>query len=153
MSRRIKVLIAGTTALFVIGFGVALAAWLVSGSGNGAAKAGSLTTLTVNSATAATADLYPGGTGALYLSVTNPNNLALNIVSVSPNGAITSDKPGCGAADVTFTAKTGLSVALLANESNHTFNLPAAVTMVAAAADECQGATFTIPVTVQASTP
>ena len=69
------------------------------------------------------------------------------------NGAITSDKAGCGAADVTFNNQTGLNIAIAANAANFAFDLPGAVTMLGTAANACQDATFTIPVTVNASTP
>lgn len=159
MSRRIKILLAATMALVVAGVGIAVAAWLVSGTGSGSAKAGSLTSITVNSATA-TADLYPGGTGKLFLNVTNPNNIPLKIVSVTaipdPSFTITSNQPGCGAADLTFTPQSGLNIALAAAPAagaTVAFDLPGAVSMPASAANACQGATFTIPVSVNASTP
>ena len=155
MSRRIKILLAATMALVLAGVGIAVAAWLVSGTGSGSAKAGSLTSINVNSATA-TADLYPGGTGKLFLNVTNPNNIPLKIVSVTaipdPSFTITSNQPGCGAADLTFTNQSGLNIALAAG-ATVAFDLPGAVSMPASAANACQGATFTIPVSVNASTP
>ena len=72
MSRQKRILIGGTAMFLIVGLGVAIAAWLVTGSGNGAAKAGELTTINVNAGTA-DRSLYPGGTGSLELSVTNPN--------------------------------------------------------------------------------
>ena len=76
MSRRFKIVLIAALAVLVAGTSVAIAAWLVSGSGNGTAKAGNLGTLTVNSATASP-DLYPGGTGKLYLNVTTTSTIPL----------------------------------------------------------------------------
>ena len=39
MSRQKRILIGGTAMFLIVGLGVAIAAWLVTGSGNGAAKA------------------------------------------------------------------------------------------------------------------
>jgi hypothetical protein len=151
MSRRARILTGGTAVFLIVGLGVAIAAWLVSGSGNGAAKAGELTTINVAAGTP-TGDLYPGGSGALELSVTNPNTLPLVITSVSANGAITSDDGLCAGTNVTFTGVTGLSTALPVGGPT-AVSLPGAVTMVVNADNACQGATFTIPVTVNAETP
>lgn len=152
MSRRIKISVAAAMAVVVAGAGVAVAAWLVSGSGSGSAKAGSLGTLTVNSATAS-ADLYPGGSGKLFLKVTSGSTIPLKITGVTGTGAITSDDVECAGTNVTFANQTGLNIPIAANATNYAFDLPSAVTMIADAADACQGATFTIPVTVNAETP
>ncbi len=151
MKRSSKVtLIAGL--VIALTAGIALAAWLVSGNGSGSAKAGSLTAITVHAATP-TADLYPGGAGKLYLNVGNPNAFDLKITGVSrTSGAIVSDAQGCDASSVTFADQTGLNVSLAGNANNFTFSVDG-VTMAAGAATECQGATFTIPVKVDAQTP
>jgi hypothetical protein len=75
--------------------GIIVAAWSTSGSGNGYAKAGSASALTIGDASASTsADLYPGATGAVKLKVTNPNSFPVRITAVSKQaaGSITSDK-------------------------------------------------------------
>ncbi len=104
--------------------------------------------LTTESATVA-ADLYPGGTGALSLRVRNPNPFATTLRAVSPNGAITSDSAACndGGHGVTFAGVSGLSLVVPASSSAQ-FDLADAVAMAEDSADACQGATFTIPVSL-----
>jgi hypothetical protein len=130
--------------------GAAIAAWSVSGSGSGYAKATTATLLTVGDASASTsADLYPGGTGAVKLMVTNPNGFAVRITSVSGTGTITSDKgAACNASTgVTFTNQSGLTLDL-AGGATSTFTLAGAVAMSNSSDNSCQGALFTIPVSV-----
>jgi hypothetical protein len=137
-------------ALGVIGAGVAVAAWNVTGSGSGYAKAGSASALTIEDATASTvADLYPGATGAAKLKVTNPNLFGVRITTVTGAGAITSDKgASCDAATgVAFTNLTGQTLDVAAG-AMQTFTLAGAVAMSNASDDACQGAVFTIPVSV-----
>ncbi len=148
-----------TAALAVAGVavvvaGIAIAAWAVTGSGTGYAKAGSSSALTLSDASASTsADLYPGVTGAVKLKVSNPNPFPVRITAVAGSGAITSDQgAACNAATgVTFTNQTGLTLDLLANETNHVFNLATAVAMSNASDNSCQGAVFSIPVSVTAT--
>jgi hypothetical protein len=132
--------------------GVLVAAWGTSGSGNGYAKAGTASALTISDASASTTgDLYPGGTGALKLKVTNPNPFPVRITSVTKQtgGTITSDNgAACDASTgVTFTDQTGLTLDL-AGGATTTFTLPGAVSMSNASDNACQGAIFTIPVDV-----
>jgi hypothetical protein len=134
--------------------GIAIAAWAVTGSGTGYAKAGSSSALTLSDATASTsADLYPGVTGAVKLKVSNPNPFPVRITAVAGNGAITSDKgAACDAATgVTFSNQSGQTLDLLANETNHVFTLATAVSMSNASDNSCQGAVFSIPVSVTAT--
>jgi hypothetical protein len=139
-----------TVAVGALVAGAAIAAWSVSGSGSGYAKATTATLLTVGDASASTsADLYPGGTGAVKLMVTNPNGFAVRITSVSGTGAITSDKgAACNASTgVTFTNQSGLTLDL-AGGATSTFTLAGAVAMSNSSDNSCQGALFTIPVSV-----
>lgn len=134
--------------------GVLFAAWSTSGSGNGYAKAGSASALTLGDASASTsADLFPGTTGAVKLSVTNPNSFPVRITAVAKQaaGSITSDKgTACNAATgVTFTNQSGLTLDLAAGATS-TFTLSGAVAMSNASDNSCQGAIFTIPVDVTA---
>jgi hypothetical protein len=136
--------------LAIVGVGIGIAAWNVSGTGNGYAKAGSSSSLTLADATAFTsADLYPGATGNLKLRVTNPNSFPVRITTVSGNGTITSDKgAACDASTgVTFTNQTGLALDLGAG-ATATLTVPSSVSMSNASDNSCQGAVFTVPVTV-----
>jgi hypothetical protein len=132
--------------------GALYAAWSTSGSGSGYAKAGTASSLTLSDASASTsADLYPGGTGAVKVRVTNPNSFPVRITTVAKQtgGTITSDKgAACNASTgVTFTDQTGLTLDLAAGATS-TFTLSGAVSMSNASDNTCQGAVFTIPVDV-----
>jgi len=65
-SRFVVIALVGVIAVALAG--IAIAAWVVSGSGTGYAKAGSSSALTLSDASASTsADLYPGAAGAVKL--------------------------------------------------------------------------------------
>lgn len=148
--KKIVALVAAALAVAVAGIGIA--AWSTSGSGNAAAKAASASSLVLSDASAyATANLYPGATGSAVLRVQNPNSFAVTITTVTRTGAITSDKGAtCDAASgVTFTDQTGLSVSLAAS-TTATVTLSGAVQMSNSSDNSCQGAVFTIPVSVAA---
>jgi hypothetical protein len=133
--------------------GIAIAAWTVSGTGTGYAKASTASAVTLADATANTsADLYPGASGAVKLKVSNPNPFPVRITAVAGNGAITSDKgAACNAATgVAFTNQSSLTLDLLANETDKVFTLAGAVAMTNASDNTCQGAVFSIPVSVTA---
>lgn len=152
LSRKLFFVLAAIAALAVTG--IIVAAWSTSGSGNGYAKAGSASALTIGDASASTsADLYPGATGAVNLKVTNPNSFPVRITAVSKQaaGSITSDKgAACNASTgVTFTDQSGLTLDLAAGATS-TFTLSGAVSMSNASDNSCQGAIFTIPVDVTA---
>jgi hypothetical protein len=139
-----------TLVLGAVIAGVAVGAWTISGSGSGYAKAGVATGLTLNDASGATvADLYPGVTGTVKLNVTNPNAFPVRITNVTGTGAITSDKgAACNAATgVTFTNQTGLTLDLAAGATS-AFTLSGAAAMSNSSDNTCQGAVFTIPVSV-----
>jgi hypothetical protein len=144
--------VVGVVAVAVAG--IAIAAWAVTGSGTGYAKAGSSSALTLSDATASTsADLYPGSTGAVKLKVSNPNPFPVRITAVAGTGAVTSDKgAGCdGSTGVSFANQSGLTLDLLANETNKVFTLAGAVSMTNASDNTCQGAVFSVPVSVTAA--
>ncbi len=152
LSRKLVVALAAIAAL--VGTGIVFAAWSTSGSGNGYAKAGSASALTIGDASASTtADLYPGATGTVKLKVTNPNSFPVRITAVAKqtSGSITSDKgAACNASTgVTFTDQSGLTLDLAAGATS-TFTLSGAVSMSNASDNTCQGAIFTIPVDVTA---
>ena len=152
LSKRM-VLVAGVGLASIVVAGIAIAAWSVSGTGTGYAKASTASAVTLADATANTsADLYPGASGAVKLKVTNPNPFPVRITAVAGNGAITSDKgAACNAATgVSFTNQTGLTLDLLANETDKVFTLAGAVAMANASDNSCQGAVFSVPVSVTA---
>lgn len=135
------------------GVGVGIAAWSTNGSGTAFAKAATASAITLSDASASTTgDLWPGGSGALKVKVTNPNAFPVQITAVSANGTITSD---AGAAydaghGVAFSTQTGLSLALAAGATT-VFSLAGAVSMSTSSVNSCQGALLSIPVSVTAT--
>jgi hypothetical protein len=150
MNRKQKTAIAVVIAA-LIGGGVVAALWSANGSGSGTSKAVTAASVTVNAATGA-ADLYPGFTGGdVFFTLTNPNPYPVTFTSMTP-GAVTSSNPvGCPAANVTVATASSLSLAVGAGATSGTLSISDVVTMVAGAPDGCQGATFTIPLTLSGS--
>ncbi len=147
-----KAIVALAVLMGAVVVGVAYAAWTTSGSGTGYAKASTASALTLSDATASTtADLYPGATGTVKIKVTNPNPFPVRITQVSQTsgGSITSDKgAACDASTgVSFSNQTGLALDVPAS-SSASFTLNGAVTMSNASDNSCQGAVFTIPVSL-----
>ncbi len=71
MLRRKRTVLLALIAALAFGGGTALAAWLVSGTGPGTAKAITAVSLSVTTGTS-TASLYPGATSAVHATVSNP---------------------------------------------------------------------------------
>lgn len=130
---------------------VAFAAWTASGTGSGYAEATSAQALgTVDVSASTTADLYPGkDDGDVVLRVSNPNPYPVRVTSVTGDGAITSDQgAACDASTgVTFEDQTDLALDVPASGAA-TFTLDGAASMSNASDDACQGAVFTIPVSL-----
>ena len=133
---------------------VTFGSWSVSSSaGSGYSKAKVASSLTLSDASASTtAQLYPGGTGDIWIKVTNSNPFAVTVTSVTGAGTITSDKgAACDAATgVTFTNTSGLTQAVGAG-ATVTFSLAGKVAMSNASDNSCQGAVFTVPITLAAT--
>jgi hypothetical protein len=149
--RTITRVVAGTlTTGVILTAGIAFAAWTAGGSGNGYAKAGTVGALTtVDASGSTTAQLYPGGTGDVKISVSNPNAFPVTVTAVSGNGTITSDVSACttGGTGVTFTDTSSLSLVAAASTTT-TFTLANKASMSSSSVNACQGAIFTIPVTL-----
>jgi hypothetical protein len=151
LHRTVRRVVAGTlTTGVILTAGVAFAVWTAGGSGNGYAKAGTVGALTTVDASASTsAQLYPGGTGDVVIKVSNPNSFPVTVTGVSGNGTITSDAGAtCNASTgVTFTDTTGLSEVAAASTTT-TITLANKASMSSSSVNACQGAIFTIPVTL-----
>lgn len=159
ISSRTKQAVLFATTLVALGVaGLVYAAWTTSGSGSVYAKAGTSSALSTLDASASTsATLYPGSTGDVVLKVSNPNPYPVRVTGVSLNGTnadITADSghSGCTTTGVSFTNATGLTVDVPAKSGGTNGSAQATISGAAAmsnaSVDGCQGATFTIPVTV-----
>ncbi|HYX85316.1 MAG TPA: hypothetical protein VE777_10135 [Gaiellales bacterium] len=97
--------------------------------------------------------LYPTGSVDLTVQLSNPNPYAVTVTTIAQTvgQSITVDAghSGCDASVVTFNASagTGLSVRVPAS-GTATPTLTNAVSMSNAAVDACQGATFTVPLSL-----
>jgi hypothetical protein len=141
--------------LLAIGVGgVAWAAWGVHGSGSTQTKAGTAVPLAVISASIAPATLlYPGGTADLLVRIRNDNQFPVTVGSVTRTSkAITTDAahPGCPGSvldttedDDTFTLNEHFGTG-----EDRTLTIPNAMRMDASAGNACQGARFSIPISV-----
>jgi hypothetical protein len=152
-------LVAALVIVCVLALGsLTFGSWVVGGSGNAYSKALSSQNLTTVDATASTtASLYPGGSGSVTLSIVNPNPFAVTVTGVAESGAIAADGAhvtACtaGLHKVTFTDQTGLSISVPAGSLGTVVTLSGTPAAMGATSDNgCQGATFTIPVTLTAT--
>jgi len=155
LSPKTRYIGAGITLIVLCVAGLVYAAWTATGGGSGYAKATSaqaLTTVDVSASTTAT--LYPGADGNVLIKINNPNPYPVQVTDVTGNGAITADSghSTCGSdaghpTGVTFSNQTGQTINVPASGSNQT-TLTNAAHMSSASDDSCQGATFTIPVSL-----
>ena len=154
--------------VFVLLFGgsVAVASWTATGTGQGSARAASVSGLVVTAGSPLGA-LYPlpadttpatgygsGTVGSVSTTVANPNPFPVTITSAIV-GSVTSSPLGgrtCAAGSVlpTSSAPIALSppVTLAAGSAPTAVTVPGALYMVSTAEDGCQGASFSVPVTV-----
>ncbi|MDQ1536941.1 MAG: hypothetical protein QOE58_1334 [Actinomycetota bacterium] len=136
--------------------GVANAYWSNTGSGTGTGTSGTTVAVTLTPGSA-TASLYPGGTSNVVLSVSNPNlstvfitSLALDTSQGTSGYAVDGGHSGCSLAALTYTTATnggaGWTVPAKVGAVNGTLaiTLTTPLAMGAAAANACQGASFTV---------
>jgi hypothetical protein len=130
----------------------AIAYFVAAGFGSGSGSNGTLQPVTVVAFVGGdteSSSLYPGGPAAeVIVRLTNPNAFSVKLVSVTGNGTILADggHASCTTTGVTFTNQTGLSIILPSGSA--LVHFPSAALMSTASSTGCQGATFSIPVTV-----
>ncbi|GAB3158152.1 hypothetical protein GCM10027258_68790 [Amycolatopsis stemonae] len=149
-----RALVVTTVVGATLGGGIAVAAWTSTGAGTAGAKAGTAAapaTGTVDASAITTGLLYPGGQGTAKIQITNPNPYAVTVTRIAANGAATGTggTGSCGTTGVTWTLQQPGSA--IAAGGTATLTLPNAVSMATTADDGCQGAVFSIPVTVTVS--
>jgi hypothetical protein len=137
--------------------GAAYAYVASTGSGTGTASTGTMQTVTVNAfvgGDAPSTTLYPGGPAAdVILRVNNPNAFSVRLYSVSGNGSITADAghSGCTTPGVTFNPPSNPNITIPVGTS--LVHLSGAASMSTASLNACQGATFSIPVSITVHSP
>jgi len=140
--RLLAVLVSGGCLTVGLGSGAAYAYFTSAGSGSGTASIGTLKNVTLVTATGTvTNSLIPGGKGDVTLTVDNTNDFPVTLVKVDANGT-----PGnsCG---VTLIPQDSLDHTIGAN-GDASVTLANAASMDVSSATSCQGATFSIPVTI-----
>jgi hypothetical protein len=150
LSRNRRLIGGAISAIVLVAVGLVYAAWTANGTGSGYAKAQTaqpLTTVDVSATTTAT--LYPGATGDVNVRISNPNPYPVRVTSVAGNGTITAcgGAGTCTTTGVTYTNQNGLTIDVPANGAT-TSTLNGAAQMSNASDNGCQGATFTIPVSL-----
>ncbi|GIF70727.1 hypothetical protein [Asanoa siamensis] len=124
---------------------VAWAAWSVTGSGTATVSAAEVTALQATAKP--TGSLFPGGTAHIEVSVTNPNEFAIEVQSFAPAPEIVVDPEhaaaGCSSGNVKLKSAKKLAQRVEA-DGRQTFVVEDAVEMVYNAPEACQGASFEI---------
>jgi hypothetical protein len=143
---------AAAALCLLAGGGTAYAYWATAGAGSGAAAAATMKAVTVDAFVAGDSNrtsLVPGGTADVILRTSNPNAFAVQLYSVASTGAATADTAhaGCTTTGVSFTAP---AAPLIPANSSLLVTLPGAASMSTDSQSACQGATFKVPVTVEA---
>jgi hypothetical protein len=161
VSRRAAALI-GAIALLIVGTSVAYANLVARGIGFGTAKTISSVSLTVTADTGHAADLYPGASGAIYFTITNPNPYPLTLTSAGLGTPRNQDAASAcqaatnGTTNLTVTSGSiPIAITVPARAGNGVGNpaavgasLPGAIQMTMQAAPSCQSQVFLVPVTL-----
>jgi hypothetical protein len=146
-----RVFTAGLTVIVLGAVGLVYAAWTTNGTGEAYVKAGTaqdLTTVDVSAST--TASLYPGVSGNVLIKINNPNPFPVRVTAVTGSGTVTPDSghaAGCTTTGVSFTNQSGLTLDIAGSTATQ-FTLNAAAAMSNSSSNGCQGAIFTIPVSL-----
>ena len=136
--------------LMVGATGVGFAYWTRSGAGSGSGTTGTTQAVTLTPGSASN-QLYPGGTSAVAVTVTNPNPGAVKVGSLSLDttqgtaGFAVDGHTGCGVTTLSFTTQTngGAGWTIPASGSS-VLSLANSLSMSTDAANACQGASFTV---------
>lgn len=149
MKRRLAIITA-LVGLFLAAGWSAFAYWTGHGTGSATKQAGTAAPLTTTTASP-TAALYPGATGDVKIVINNTNSFAVTVTDIEGNGAIAADgaHSACTTTGVLFAPQHSRSDVIGAGGSV-TLTLSNAASMDTSSLSACQGATFSIPVTITA---
>lgn len=155
-TRTLLVAVLGTVAALVlaIGGGAAYGYFTAHGSGTGSARTSTMGTVTITAtAGSPSTPLLPNLKGDLAFNVQNNGSVPVSITSISlKSGGSITDGSGCMSADssaVTLITPTNLPYSITAtNGGSQSVDLANAVKMDSAAPNTCQGATFSVPITI-----
>jgi hypothetical protein len=146
-----KVRLGVAIVVMLVVAGGALAYYTAAGSGSGSATVGTPDVLTITASTPAAGLLYPGGTGEVDLTISNPNAFPVRVNSLVLGGdGIGSDHAGCDTSSLHYETQTNSGAGWDVPAGDGTtpgtldVQLTDALSMDSDASNECQGATFTI---------
>lgn len=147
-----KLLVVPFAVGIALAAGMAFAAWTSDATGTGQARSTVALDSTIAPGTSS-ADLYPGATKTVTVTVNNPNDYPVMVTSISA-GSSPLVNTGCTAGTVTSDARA-LDVAGLTQQDGTTKVISAGgsgsyvltTRMAGSAADACQGQTFTMALT------
>jgi hypothetical protein len=156
-TRWVRIAIVTLAGALAFGCGdAAWAYWTANGTGHGSATTAVAEKLTLSPGVI-TSELYPGGSGDVFVVASNPNDFAMAIGSLSLDPtqgtggfAVDPDHDGCAVGALSFTTQTtGWSVPARSGSTDGTLpiTLPGALSMSIDAANACQGATITVYLT------
>jgi hypothetical protein len=127
-----------------------------TGSGSGPSQLGTTQPVMIAAGTPS-AQLYPGGSSDVSVSISNPNPIRVHIGSLSLDPtqgssgfAVDTSHSGCGLSTLSFTTQTngggGWFVPAKVGSTNGVLNidLTSAIAMGTGAANACQGASFSV---------
>jgi hypothetical protein len=152
VNRRTKVILAVcAVAAVAVNAGAAWAYWRITGSGTGAAQAGTVIELTLKGTSDDKKPLYPGGTSNLTVTVTNENDFPIEVTTVSAAaGKATADEAhregGCRTTGVVVSKEVHEVSWTVQRNTIGVFTLIDGIRMTNQSDSSCQGATFTIGV-------
>lgn len=147
----------GAAAVVVLALaGGALAALTNGGSGGGTETAGTPSALTITGGTT-TVPLYPGGSGDVAVSISNPNSIPLRVpslqldVSQGTGGyGVDGAHASCDLSSLTYTTQTNGGLGWEIPTTGLVLDLLGSISMATTAPNSCQGATFTVYLKVAA---
>ena len=148
---RVSIPLAFFVTLVLLVAGSATAYWAASGGGSGNADTATPSAVTLSPATP-TAALFPGGQATVELTVTNPNVFSVRVGSLSLDTghgtggfAVDGGHSGCVLTTLSFATQTNAGAGwTVAGSGNLSVTLTNALSMTSAAANACQGASFTV---------
>jgi hypothetical protein len=133
--------------------GLAWAYWRMSGSATTTVRAGSAVQLRGTGSPFPQTFLYPGGAADLKVTIQNDNPFPVVVrqITLSPDGVV-ADSPhasaGCRNTGVTLSPPPNLFSWNVDKNSSRSFVFTRGVRMTNASDSACQGATFTLPLTL-----
>lgn len=150
-----KVLAPSVVAVSLLCGGIAYAAWSSSGAGSGTAQATTSVDSAITAATSA-ADLFPGATMSVTVTISNPNPYPVVVNSISA-GSSAVVNVSCVAGTVTSGARPTDATGLLQTNSTKPIAAGGSGTytltthMTPSAVDACKFQTFTLALTATLS--